>query len=121
MASKERLIELGSMIQWEIKVNRNQPKPIPNKTVAILLLNADLWLAKDNITWKMTQRKAICHRLFSTAQPKACRKLELPIGILLIFKSIQYSLNFVQFFRARFVFATAKRLYHQLCRGSAKQ
>ena len=46
--------------------------------VGALLLVADLLIPKESSTWKMTHKKAICQRLLSTAQPNACRKLELP-------------------------------------------
>jgi hypothetical protein len=56
----------------------NQAKPVLNRKVDSRLLADDLVMPNDNITWNITQRKAICQRLFSTAQPNACRKLELP-------------------------------------------
>jgi hypothetical protein len=56
----------------------NQPKPVVKRIVANRLLVADLFTPNDNITWNVTQRNAICQRLFRTAQPNACRKLELP-------------------------------------------
>jgi hypothetical protein len=53
----------------------NHTKPVLNKIVANLLFAAGLLIPKDNITWNITHKKAICHRLFNTAQPNACRKL----------------------------------------------
>jgi hypothetical protein len=51
-----------------------------NKTIASLLLADGLLIPKDNITWNITHRKAICQRLFNTAQPNACRKF-VPIAV----------------------------------------
>jgi len=58
----------------------NHEKPMLNKNVASLLFAAGLLTPKDNITWNITHKKAICHRLFNTAQPNACRKFA-PIAV----------------------------------------
>jgi hypothetical protein len=71
----------GFMNQKENKVRRNQQKPMLIDIVASLLLKAGLFILNDNMTWKITQRNAICQRLFNTAQPNACRKFELPNGM----------------------------------------
>ena len=78
IASKEVLAALGSINQCDTRVNMNQQNPSPSRKVASLLLAADLLMLNESITWNMTHRKAICQRLFNTAQPNACRKLELP-------------------------------------------
>ena len=47
--------------------------------------------------WKTTHNNAICHKLFNTAHPNACRKLDWPVAnIFIVFSDHLIRLVFFQ-------------------------
>jgi hypothetical protein len=61
----------------ETNVPINQAKPVKSDPAANELFCEGLIFLKIKQTaWNITQISAICQRLLSTAQPRACRKLD---------------------------------------------